>query len=183
MPDRPENEVDPTRVEPAQPQPGQPPAQQAPMKPAPVVQQAPVQQTPVQPAPVQQAPAQPGDGDIDVDLTGGGGGGGLAGLARPFSRPPAPPPKERAAMRIGIILTLIFGIAIFFTIWEGFRVIFFSMDQPDHTKTLVTEAVVPLLEKIATFFTTVFSPLLAFILGYYFGQGQAAQKAEESNKS
>ncbi len=86
-------------------------------------------------------------------------------------------------MRIGLTLTIIFGIAIFFTIWEGFRVIFFSMDHPDHTKTLITEAVVPLLEKIATFFTTVFSPLLAFILGYYFGQGQAVQKADESHRS
>jgi hypothetical protein len=118
-----------------------------------------------------------------VDLTGGGGGtGGLEGLARRFSKP-APPPKEKAAMRIGLTLTIIFGVAIFFTIWEGFRVIFFSMDHPDNTKTLITGAVVPLLEKIATFFTTVFSPLLAFILGYYFGQGQAVQKPDESSRS
>ena len=141
--------------------------------------------TTIDPAQASQAqpPAQPELGDIDVDLTGGGAGaGGLAGLARKFSKP-APPPKEKAAMRIGLTLTIIFGVAIFFTIWEGFRVIFFSMDQPDHTKTLISEAVVPLLEKIATFFTTVFSPLLAFILGYYFGQGQAVQKADESSQS
>jgi hypothetical protein len=80
--------------------------------------------------------------------------------------------KEMTARRIGTMLIVIFGISVVLTIWEGFRVVFYSMDQPEHTKVLINEAVIPFLEKVATFLTTVFSPLLAFILGYYFGQKQ-----------
>ena len=85
--------------------------------------------------------------------------------------------KEMTARRIGTILIVIFGVAVVLLIWEGFRVVFYSMDQPEHSKVLINEAVIPLLEKVATFLTTVFSPLLAFILGYYFGQKQS-----DSNK-
>ena len=35
---------------------------------------------------------------------------------------------------------------------------------------IVKEAVVPFLQAVGTFATTVFGPLLAFILGYYFGE-------------
>ena len=80
--------------------------------------------------------------------------------------------KEMTARRIGTMLIVIFGITVALLIWEGFRVIFYSMDKPENTKILVSEAVIPFLEKVATFLTTVFSPLLAFILGYYFGQKQ-----------
>jgi hypothetical protein len=51
------------------------------------------------------------------------------------------------------------------------------MDQPEHTKILITLAVIPFLEKVGTFLTTVFGPLLAFILGYYFGQKVEANKS------
>lgn len=86
--------------------------------------------------------------------------------------------KEMTARRIGTMLIVIFGITVALLIWEGFRVVFYSMDKPENTKILVNEAVIPFLEKVATFLTTVFSPLLAFILGYYFGQKQT-----DSNKS
>jgi hypothetical protein len=80
--------------------------------------------------------------------------------------------KEMTARRIGTMLIVIFGISVILIIWEGFRVVFYSMDQPEHAKILINDAVIPFLEKVATFLTTVFSPLLAFILGYYFGQKQ-----------
>jgi len=35
---------------------------------------------------------------------------------------------------------------------------------------LIRESVAPLLERVATFAATVFGPLLAFVLGYYFGE-------------
>src|SRR5882762_3108924 len=79
-------------------------------------------------------------------------------------------PREKAAWLLGTILVATFGASCIFIIWEGFRVVFFSMDQPEHTKILMTTAVIPFLEKVGTFLTTVFGPLLAFILGYYFGQ-------------
>jgi len=69
-----------------------------------------------------------------------------------------------------MLLIGIFGFASVFVTWEGFRVVFFSMDKPENTKLLITAAVIPFLEKVGTFLTTVFGPLLAFILGYYFGQ-------------
>jgi hypothetical protein len=40
-------------------------------------------------------------------------------------------------------------------IWEGFRVIFHSIDKPENAKELISGAVIPPLEQIATFFTTV----------------------------
>src|SRR5437667_6382418 len=79
-------------------------------------------------------------------------------------------PKEQATRRIGMLLIGIFGFASVFVTWEGFRVVFFSMDKPENTKLLITAAVIPFLDKVGTFLTTVFGPLLAFILGYYFGQ-------------
>jgi hypothetical protein len=87
------------------------------------------------------------------------------------------PPKEQATRRIGMLLIGIFGFASVFVTWEGFRVIFYSMDKPENTKLLINEAVIPFIEKIGTFLTTVFGPLLAFILGYYFGQKTDANKS------
>ena len=86
------------------------------------------------------------------------------------------PSERKAAWRIGTLLVLTFAASCIFVIWEGFRVIFYSMDQPEHTKTLITLAVIPFLEKVGTFLTTVFGPLLAFILGYYFGQKSEPNK-------
>ena len=85
--------------------------------------------------------------------------------------------ERKAAWYIGTLLVLTFTTSCIFVIWEGFRVIFISMDQPEHTKILITLAVIPFLEKVGTFLTTVFGPLLAFILGYYFGQKVEANKS------
>jgi hypothetical protein len=84
--------------------------------------------------------------------------------------------KELTAKWIAQIIVLMAGVSILFILWKGFKVIFSSMDKPENAKLLIVGAVVPLLEKVATFFTTVFSPLLAFILGYYFGQRQAMRR-------
>jgi hypothetical protein len=42
----------------------------------------------------------------------------------------------------------------------------------DLTVKLLKEAILPFIEEVAKFAATVFSPLLAFILGYYFGSGK-----------
>jgi hypothetical protein len=118
--------------------------------------------------PAQSQPKEP----IEVNLAQDWGGSPPASLSSLSDRLTEPFRKEMTARRIGTMLIIIFGISVAFLIWEGFRVVFYSMDKPEHTRVLINEAVIPLLEKIATFLTTVFSPLLAFILGYYFGQKQ-----------
>ena len=77
--------------------------------------------------------------------------------------------KELAAKWVAQLIVIMAGVTLVLIICLGFWVIFKSMGTPENSKQLIHEAVVPLLEKAATFFTTVFSPLLAFILGYYFG--------------
>lgn len=42
--------------------------------------------------------------------------------------------------------------------------------QPESTVSLVKDAFIPLVAGIGTFAATVFGPLLAFVLGYYFGK-------------
>jgi hypothetical protein len=82
------------------------------------------------------------------------------------------PPRERAARWIGQMLVVIFGITTLVIILYGFHIIS-AHSSKDDAKSVVNEALIPFLEKVATFMTTVFSPLLAFILGYYFGQKQS----------
>lgn len=41
---------------------------------------------------------------------------------------------------------------------------------PENVQIVVSQGLVPLLEKTASFASTVFGPLLAFVLGYYFGE-------------
>ena len=80
--------------------------------------------------------------------------------------------KEMTARRIGTMLIVIFGLTVGLIVIEGFHIISAVRDHPEIAKPLVNDAIIPFLEKVATFLTSVFSPLLAFILGYYFGQKQ-----------
>jgi hypothetical protein len=130
-----------------------------------------VDQTPQSPAP-SQPPARPTPEKqpLKVDLFTGRTSALPPRLSALSERLQAPPKKEQAARWIGTLLVLIFGFASVFVTWEGFHVVSWSLDKPENTKILMTGAVIPFLEKVGTFLTTVFGPLLAFILGYYFSQ-------------
>ena len=78
-----------------------------------------------------------------------------------------PDPHQRAASRLAIGLLLLFGATLFFVLYEGFGVLQ-SAPFADPLE-LMSKGVVPFLEKAGSFAQTVFGPLLAFVLGYYFG--------------
>ena len=91
----------------------------------------------------------------------------------------APTHREITAKRLAIIIVWMAGISLGLLILLGFSVIIWSINYPEHSKQLITESVVPLIEKLATFFTTAWGPLLAFVLGYYFGERQAQRRSTD----
>jgi hypothetical protein len=66
-----------------------------------------------------------------------------------------------AVTTIGILLA---GVVLILMIMQHYG-------SPQDAETLVDKAIVPFLRGAASFATTVFGPLLAFILGFYFGKG------------
>jgi len=47
---------------------------------------------------------------------------------------------------------------------------FLFKDKPEQMETVISKGIVPLMTATGTFASTVFGPLLAFVLGYYFRQ-------------
>jgi len=81
------------------------------------------------------------------------------------------PQKELAARWVAQAIVVVFGISLTLILVGGF---FLIRGMPhENTKLLVTDSIIPFLEKVGTFSTSVFAPLLAFILGYYFGEREA----------
>ena len=83
--------------------------------------------------------------------------------------------KESAAKSIAERLVTIFGIAVLGSLGFGFFLVLLLAlgwtHQPSpNPEAFIKEGAVPLITTIATFASTVFAPLLAFILGYYFGE-------------
>jgi hypothetical protein len=81
--------------------------------------------------------------------------------------------KERGATWIAKALMQIFGGAILAALVGGFTILGVHPPPsagPGAKENIIGEAVLPLLQGVGTFAITVFRPLLAFILGYYFGE-------------
>lgn len=84
------------------------------------------------------------------------------------------PPKERWAIAqsvfqmfkwiTGGLLTGCF-LTVVIAMWT-------TKGNAETTVKLMKDAVLPFIEEVARFAATVFSPLLAFILGHYFGAGK-----------
>jgi hypothetical protein len=90
-----------------------------------------------------------------------------------YKPPSAPiPHKERAASWVAISIVSTFAATLGIILIGGLMLISRRSGAIADPKGLVNDAIVPLLEKAATFSTTVFGPLLAFVLGYYFGERQ-----------
>ncbi|MBB4635631.1 hypothetical protein [Longimicrobium terrae] len=66
----------------------------------------------------------------------------------------------------------IFGGSLAFNLLVLGFFVFFRAEAPD------TDSYVTLLKEVATFHSTVFAPLLAFILGYYFSEGKRARSGD-----
>src|SRR5207245_8309350 len=102
-----------------------------------------------------------------------------ASLAESAQRSYVPTQREVTAKRLAIIIVYMAGISLGALMVLGFGVIIWSINTPEHSKQLIIESVIPLIEKLATFFATVWGPLLAFVLGYYFGERQAQRRATD----
>jgi len=119
----------------------------------------------------------PNDGEtekepIQVNLVG-------ESLAESAKRYVAPTHREITAKRLAIIIVWMAGISLGILMLLGFFVIIWSVNNPEHSKQLITDSVIPLIEKLAIFFTTAWGPLLAFVLGYYFGERQAQNRSTD----
>jgi hypothetical protein len=76
--------------------------------------------------------------------------------------------RETGARWIGLGLVIAFGVTILIVlIWV--LVIIIVSGSPEQAEKFA-RTLVPLLDALAKFAAQVFSPLLAFVLGYYFGE-------------
>jgi hypothetical protein len=80
--------------------------------------------------------------------------------------------KEQTAKWVAYGIVIIFGLLTTMALIGGFLIMRCSGCSPETAKQLVTDGAIPYLKEVGAFAQTVFAPLLAFILGYYF----AAQK-------
>lgn len=81
--------------------------------------------------------------------------------------------KARGATWVARGLVYIFGVAVLVSIVGGLILVGFhppSNGTAGIKDNVVADAVIPLLQGVGSFAATVFSPLLAFVLGYYFGE-------------
>ncbi len=86
--------------------------------------------------------------------------------------------KAEGATWVSKAILYIFGGTVALVLLSGFTVIIVgvnlrgSLSGTDalNPQTLVKEAILPFTQGVATFASTVFGPLLAFILGYYFAE-------------
>lgn len=99
--------------------------------------------------------------DIDVDLS----SSSTLGI-----RTSAIPPKEAGARWVASAIVITFGSCLGLLLLLGFGLLFWLRWSPDKLEPLFQKGVIPFVEKVGTFASTVFGPLLAFILGYYFGE-------------
>jgi len=113
-------------------------------------------------------------GDIDVDISGDPDQTGV-------TTENIQTKKESYARWVAIYIVLIFGVSLLLLIILGFVLLIWLRWAPDKANVIFNQAVIPFVEKVGTFATTVFGPLLAFILGYYFGE--KSQNSHNSSKS
>jgi uncharacterized protein involved in cysteine biosynthesis len=78
--------------------------------------------------------------------------------------------KEDYARMVAMMIVQFFGLTLILLTILGFVLLIWLRWAPDKSEQIFSKAVIPFIEKLGTFATTVFGPLLAFILGYYFGE-------------
>lgn len=103
--------------------------------------------------------------ESELDLVDPGSPSGLDDFARRVSPEQT---KENSAQLVAGVIVLTFGVTVLAALVGGFLIIIWR--NPAEVKGVVNDAAIPLLKEITGFATTVFGPLLAFVLGYYFGE-------------
>ncbi len=81
--------------------------------------------------------------------------------------------KARGATWVAKGLVYLFGITVCISLIGGLIVVIRCpppLDPQNPKSNVVVEAVLPLIQGVGTFASTVFGPLLAFVLGFYFGE-------------
>jgi hypothetical protein len=80
-------------------------------------------------------------------------------------------PKEETARTVAHSLLLTFRVSLWGTLLLGFTTIIVDhWSGKGQAGVLIKDSVVPMLTSAGTFGSTLFGPLLAFVLGYYFGE-------------
>jgi hypothetical protein len=76
--------------------------------------------------------------------------------------------KENSAFSIALGILILFGVFVLSmlasSVWLMSRV------SVTDSKVLMNEAILPMIKEVGNFSTSVFAPLLAFILGYYYSE-------------
>jgi hypothetical protein len=82
--------------------------------------------------------------------------------------------KESYARGIALIITWTFAISTILILVGLYRVL---LNHPGSAEDLLGKAGVPALKEAGSFLSGVFGPLLAFVLGYYFGERKAKDRS------
>ena len=105
---------------------------------------------------------------VDLDLT----GPDFPVSLEYYVRPPTPfdPEKHKAtsATTVARVILATFAATIVLPVIASLTIFVMAKSADDAKR--FTDILVALLESVSKFSTTVFGPLLAFILGYYFSQ-------------
>jgi MFS family permease len=80
--------------------------------------------------------------------------------------------KERYALVVALIITWTFAFSAILILVGLYAIL--SHHSPD-AEALLVKAGVPALKEVGTFLSSVFGPLLAFVLGYYFGERKSKE--------
>jgi hypothetical protein len=80
--------------------------------------------------------------------------------------------KERYALVVALIITWTFAVSAILILVGLYLIL--SHHSPD-AEALLVKAGVPALKEVGTFLSSVFGPLLAFVLGYYFGEKKSKE--------
>jgi hypothetical protein len=86
--------------------------------------------------------------------------------------------REQGARWVSRAIVIIFGLATLVALLGGLVIIWVhppAIAGSDAKSNLISDAVLPLLQGVSTFASTIFGPLLAFVLGYYFGEKAEAK--------
>lgn len=97
-----------------------------------------------------------------LTVTLGEGGKGEASVRSPDDRK-----EDSATMVAGGVLILFAGFVVLLSCY-AFHLI--ASRPTAEAKALVADAIIPVIKEVGNFSTSVFAPLLAFVLGYYFSQ-------------
>lgn len=121
----------------------------------------------------------PSNGSDQIQSSGVGGAAGvstrtLTGVIEAGGVPTRPIGTEETAGNLALKLLAVFRLVVLVILigWFATFIVVVAIYRctPDTVSKLMIEGALPIVEKCGAFSTAVFGPLLAFVLGYYFGE-------------